>query len=373
MNEATELSRALAIRHAGARQQIILTFTNRARLDFARTWVAHVRRLNLDNYLIGATDEGALSGLLALSVPCFSMRTNLPGVEWDWGSPSFHALGQHKVELIHKALSWGLELVITDIDALVLREPFAYMGRWRDAGFLTSSDCLGNTTGSDDGGLEDHGCLGQVHAPSRSAPIGVLSRIPLGMLMACFECAATSRACGTTASCCRLNMRLRGSCSASTGTGLQHRVYVLQWCARPAMARFYSSVLCLPASHLECADRVPVCAQPPRARWSTIGCWQCGATRVLHGIRPASTRSRVSACRARPAASLIADSFAATAISSAASCRWPCLQAATLTLCRAWLGGSAAHRTRCTVSYYSRLNSACMHRHACARCAVHLC
>ena len=60
-----------------------------------------------------------------------------------------------------QAITWGLEMIITDIDALVLREPFAYMARWPDAGFLTTSDCLGNTTGSDRGGLEDSGCLGQ--------------------------------------------------------------------------------------------------------------------------------------------------------------------------------------------------------------------
>jgi hypothetical protein len=117
-------------------------------------------RLGLTNYLIGATDVGALEGLQAWGLPCFSMRTNLPGVEWDWGSPSFKALGQHKVALIHKALTWRLEVLITDSDALVLREPFAYMARWH-ADFLTTSDCLGNTTGSRDGGLEDTGCLGQ--------------------------------------------------------------------------------------------------------------------------------------------------------------------------------------------------------------------
>ena len=49
---------------------------------------------------------------------------------------------------------WGLELVITDIDAMVLREPFAYMARWPDAGFLTTTDHLSNTTS--DGGLENH-------------------------------------------------------------------------------------------------------------------------------------------------------------------------------------------------------------------------
>lgn len=156
-----ELNSSVAHSVAGPRRQIILTFVNRVRLDFARTWAAHVMRIGLTNFLVGATDSGALDGLMASKIPCFSMRTNLPDVEWDWGSPSFKALGQHKVELIHKALTWGLEVVITDTDALVLREPFAYMARWKGASFLTTSDCLGNTTGSDDGGLEDHGCLGQ--------------------------------------------------------------------------------------------------------------------------------------------------------------------------------------------------------------------
>jgi hypothetical protein len=53
--------------------------------------------------------------------------TNLPEGEWPWGSPSFKALGPHKIELIYKALTWELEVVITDIDAFVLREPFAYV------------------------------------------------------------------------------------------------------------------------------------------------------------------------------------------------------------------------------------------------------
>ena len=145
---------------AGPSKALVLTFVNRVRLDFAQTWAAHVNRLNMTNWLIGATDDGALAGLRASNVPCFSMRTSLPEAEWDWGSPTFKALGAHKVALIHATLTWGLALVITDIDALVLREPFAYMRRWPDAGFLTTTDHLGNSSGSDDGGLEDRSSFG---------------------------------------------------------------------------------------------------------------------------------------------------------------------------------------------------------------------
>ena len=39
----------------------------------------------------------------------------------------------------------------------MLRDPFPFMQRWPDAGFLTTSDHLGNTT--DDDGLETHAAI----------------------------------------------------------------------------------------------------------------------------------------------------------------------------------------------------------------------
>ena len=162
---ADELTAELARRVAGPSKAIVLTFVNLVRLDFAQTWVSHVTRLNMTNWLVGATDDRALTGLKAVGIPCFSIRTSLPGGEWDWGSPTFKALGSHKVALIHTALTWGLALIITDIDALVLREPFAFMRRWPNVGFLTTTDHLSNSSGSDDGGLEDHSSLNSVTRP----------------------------------------------------------------------------------------------------------------------------------------------------------------------------------------------------------------
>ena len=139
----------------GQARQVILTFVNTARLDFARTWASHLRRMGVSNWLIGATDAAALEGLQHASIPCFALHTRLPGSEWSWGSPNFHGLGPVKVRLIHMVLLWDLELVITDVDAMVLRPPFEFMAKWPDAGFLTTSDHLSNTTAESDG-LETH-------------------------------------------------------------------------------------------------------------------------------------------------------------------------------------------------------------------------
>jgi hypothetical protein len=172
-----ELTRERAESVAGQPKQLILTFVNSVRLDFAATWVHHLRRLGLTNWLVGATDPQALKRLHADGVPCFSMRTALPTGEWDWGSRSFKALGQHKVDLIFQAISWGLELVITDIDALVLRDPFPFVSRWPDAGFLTTTDFLSNST-STTGGLEAHA------AASAAFNIGYMLWRPSGLPLA---------------------------------------------------------------------------------------------------------------------------------------------------------------------------------------------
>ena len=41
-------------------KKLLLTFVNIVRIDFARTWVHHVRRLGMTNWLVGATDPRAL-------------------------------------------------------------------------------------------------------------------------------------------------------------------------------------------------------------------------------------------------------------------------------------------------------------------------
>ena len=173
LRQSTEFTQERA-RAVATNNQIILTFVNRVRLDFATTWVMHVKRLGLTNWLIGATDRASLRELRRSRYPCFDMSTNLPEGEWPWGSPSFKALGPHKIELIYKSIVWGLEVVITDIDALVLREPFAFFKPWPDAGFLTTSDHLGNTTS--DGKLEDHR---GIHTAFN---IGCAHRLPPGAL-----------------------------------------------------------------------------------------------------------------------------------------------------------------------------------------------
>ena len=74
---------------AGSSKQIMLTFSNKIRLDFVTSWVHHVRRLGMTNYLVGATDAASLEAMKKDKVQCFLMQTTMPQGEWAWGSRSF--------------------------------------------------------------------------------------------------------------------------------------------------------------------------------------------------------------------------------------------------------------------------------------------
>ncbi|KAL1496222.1 hypothetical protein AB1Y20_016185 [Prymnesium parvum] len=152
---STAFTRERLLAEGGPR--LVLTFTNGARLDFARSWAAHAAAVGLRGAFVGATDGEAEARLVEDGVPTFRVNASLSPREWGWGGAAFHALGPVKVGTVRQAVAWGFEVIVTDTDALVLRDPWPYVSRWADAGFLTTSDHLGNT--SSDGGLETHGAI----------------------------------------------------------------------------------------------------------------------------------------------------------------------------------------------------------------------
>ena len=85
-----------------------------------------------------ATDQRAFDALKTDGTECFDMKTNLPQGEWPWGSPSFKALGPHKIELIYKSITWDLEMIITDIVGFPVWEEAAFGIVQRHFGELVS-------------------------------------------------------------------------------------------------------------------------------------------------------------------------------------------------------------------------------------------
>ena len=141
------LTKELIRSRCNAQNIILVTFVNSKRADYGYTWAAHIRRLNLTNYLVGAMDGDALKKLSARAIPTFDMESGLTTADYGWGTKNFRQLGLRKTELIITLLRAGADPVLTDADALITRDPTPFIMRTQpEAQILVTSDHLMSTT-----------------------------------------------------------------------------------------------------------------------------------------------------------------------------------------------------------------------------------
>ena len=138
--------------HCDSHNIILITFVNSKRANYAYTWAAHLMRLRLTNYMVGAMDGEALVKLTKRNITTFDMAAGLTTADYGWGTKNFRQLGLRKSELIITLLKAGADPIVTDADALITRDPTPYILRYgKGADILVTSDQL---KGVKDEGLE---------------------------------------------------------------------------------------------------------------------------------------------------------------------------------------------------------------------------
>lgn len=168
---AYDLTRERAVKAArqadGTLAPVVVTWANFHYLDFALNWVHHMKKTGCTTYLVGAMDDELLEVLLKRGVPAFGMSSGLSLDDFGWGTQTFFKMGREKISLLQQFTRWGLDVIVSDVDTVWLRNPLPYMAKYPDADVLISSDHLLDTTGGDEG-LE--------HYPDAGSPanIGVM-------------------------------------------------------------------------------------------------------------------------------------------------------------------------------------------------------
>ena len=151
----------------GSLGPVVVTWANYHYLDFALNWVHHMRKTGCESFLVGAMDDELLEVLLELGVPAFGMSSGLSLEDFGWGSSTFHKMGREKISLLQVFTRWNLDVLISDVDTVWLKDPLPYVAQYPKADILISSDHLSDTTGGD-GGLEHYPQAGS------AANIGVM-------------------------------------------------------------------------------------------------------------------------------------------------------------------------------------------------------
>jgi len=120
----------------------MITWANHHYLDFAKSWVHHVKKAGVTGYMVGAMDDEMLRKLYDADIQTWRMDTGISKEDLGWGSPNFHKMGRAKIQLIGLFLALDINLVITDIDTAWMRNPLPFFDRYPTADCLTSTDQL---------------------------------------------------------------------------------------------------------------------------------------------------------------------------------------------------------------------------------------
>ena len=155
---------------------IMVTWANHHYLDFAKSWVYHVKKAGVTGYMVGAMDDEILESLAKLDINTWRMNSGITKTDLGWGSQNFHKMGRcdyegppfpagvrhaaempaifgtqlipsphsiHiprvKISLIKQFLELDVVVLISDIDTAWVQNPLPYFSRFPEAQILTST------------------------------------------------------------------------------------------------------------------------------------------------------------------------------------------------------------------------------------------
>ncbi|KFM24815.1 hypothetical protein F751_1694 [Auxenochlorella protothecoides] len=125
---------------------IAVTFVNYNHLDFAKNWAYHMEKTGCTAYIMGAMDEETLKELVKLNIPTFYMASNLTTNDFGRFTKDFLDMGRKKAAMVESFLALGFDTLVSDVDAVWLRNPFPFFKKFKDADMLVSSEIYQTTS-----------------------------------------------------------------------------------------------------------------------------------------------------------------------------------------------------------------------------------
>ncbi|KAJ9511474.1 hypothetical protein QJQ45_029860 [Haematococcus lacustris] len=126
---------------------IILTVSDwRIFQNFGVNWMKHLKRLGVENYLVGATDKKT-AAFLGSQLLLQALR---------YGSEHYVAATWRKVTVVQQIVGWGFNVLHSDVDVVWFRDPLPYMlgPALKDVDMAVSTDLVSTGNSKRDEGLE---------------------------------------------------------------------------------------------------------------------------------------------------------------------------------------------------------------------------
>ncbi|KAJ9511250.1 hypothetical protein QJQ45_017155 [Haematococcus lacustris] len=128
--------------------RIFQNFVVAAALDLMAgvNWMKHLKRLGVENYLVGATDKKT-AAFLGSQPLLQALR---------YGSEHYVAATWRKVTVVQQIVGWGFNVLHSDVDVVWFRDPLPYMlgPALKDVDMAVSTDLVSTGNSKRDEGLE---------------------------------------------------------------------------------------------------------------------------------------------------------------------------------------------------------------------------
>jgi len=159
--ECPALSREL-VESFAVDKTIMLTVSDwRIFETFGRSWMKHLARIKVDYYLVGATDQMTAAYLASQGRhPCFKFFEDGHGhgtqKEYKYGDVHYNAATWRKVTVVQQIVSWGFNVIHSDVDVVWFRDPKPYfLGESiAEADVIVSTDLVSTQNPVGDEGME---------------------------------------------------------------------------------------------------------------------------------------------------------------------------------------------------------------------------
>lgn len=127
---------------------IIYTWVNYHMRDFLVSFLLHLRRENMTNFVIGALDPETTTFLRTLAprvsmrIPVLDLHSGLKTGDYGWNSAAFKLMAKYKFQAVQQLLSHGIDVLVLDTDAPLLKNPTQLFKNLSDPDILISTDIL---------------------------------------------------------------------------------------------------------------------------------------------------------------------------------------------------------------------------------------
>mmetsp|Transcript_11756 Transcript_11756/g.19120 ORF Transcript_11756/g.19120 Transcript_11756/m.19120 type:complete len:863 (-) Transcript_11756:211-2799(-) len=110
-------------------KNIAVVTANKGMHDLLINWLCYLRRLGLTNFLVFSVDPAHAQQLAAMGIPVVSQRNvTLNAASRNkfrfWGTVEYQKLILERTRFVHRVLQLGFNVLLGDIDAVWLKDPF---------------------------------------------------------------------------------------------------------------------------------------------------------------------------------------------------------------------------------------------------------